>query len=76
VTFELLEEIARHPGFGDDLNQLLERYAGADGTVRAVSRAPARELGHPENSRKEPPDAGGPYQREQHPRAVSKGDGK
>ena len=46
VMFELLDEIARHPGFGDDLNQLLERYAAADGTVRAVARAPARELRH------------------------------
>lgn len=76
VMFELLEEIARHPGFGDDLDQVLERYAGADGTVRAVSRNPARELGHPKKSRKEPPDAGGPYQGEHHPRAVSRGDGK
>ena len=44
----------------------------ADGTVRAVARAPARELRQPENSRTEPPDAGGPYQGEQHPRAVSR----
>lgn len=76
VMFELLDEIARHPGFGDDLNELLERYAAADGTVRAVARASARELRPAENSRKEPPDAGGSYQGEQHPRAVSRGDGK
>ena len=36
VMFELLEEIARHPGFDDDLNEHLERYAGLDGTFRAV----------------------------------------
>jgi hypothetical protein len=77
VMFELLDEIARHPGFDDDLNELLERYVGLDGGVRgAVARAPVRELGHSENSRKEPPDAGGPYRDEQHPRAVSRGDGK
>jgi hypothetical protein len=77
VMFELLDEIARHPGFDDDLNELLERYVGLDGGVRgAVARAPVRELGHSENSRKEPPDAGGPYRDEQHPRAVFRGDGK
>jgi predicted DNA-binding transcriptional regulator AlpA len=75
VMFELLD--ARHPGFDDDLNELLERYVGLDGGVRgAVARAPVRELGHSENSRKEPPDAGGPYRDEQHPRAVFRGDGK
>jgi predicted DNA-binding transcriptional regulator AlpA len=77
VMFELLDEIARHPGFDDDLNELLERYVGLDGGVRgAVARAPVREPGHSENSRTEPPDAGGPYEGEQHPRAVSRGDGK
>jgi predicted DNA-binding transcriptional regulator AlpA len=73
VMFELLEEI-HHQGY-DDLNELLERYAGADGTFRAASCAPARELGHPKKSPKEPPDSGGPYQGEQHPQAVSREDG-
>ena len=76
VMFELIDDIGRHPGFGDNLDQLLERYASRDGTVGAVARAPARELRHSENSQKEPPDAGAPYQGEQNPRAVSRGDGK
>ena len=30
VMFELVDEIARHHGLGDDLDRRLERYAGLD----------------------------------------------
>jgi hypothetical protein len=51
VLFELLDEIARHHGLGEDIDQRLERYAGVDpDLLRAVggdrfARLPIRIVG-------------------------------